>query len=165
MSQRCPPSPDFQCDIHHLGHNQSRVWHFMKTIHEAVNEDLSNRPLPLYKVAQLVKNLSAVQETWVRSLGQEDPLEKGMATHSSILAWRIQWMEEPGRLQSMGSQRVRHNCAANTLHQKDKGSWKSTHSIAQFMRIRVWSQAYNDKRSNYIKGSHSPSFLVIVQLR
>ena len=88
-----------------------------------------------------------------------------MATHSSILAWRIQWMEEPGRLQSMGSQRVRHNWAANTLHQKDKGSWKSTHSIAQFMRIRVWSQAYNDKRSNYIKGSHSPSFLVIVQLR
>ena len=58
----------------------------MKTIHEAVNEDLSNRPLPLYKVAQLVKNLSAVQETWVRSLGQEDPLEKGMATHSSIFA-------------------------------------------------------------------------------
>ena len=47
-------------------------------------------------------------ETWVRSLGQEDPLEKGMATHSSILAWRIPWTEEPGGLQSMGSQRVRH---------------------------------------------------------
>ena len=51
-----------------------------------------------------VKNLPAVQETQVQSLGQEDPLEKGMATHSSILAWRIPWTEEPGGLQSMGSQ-------------------------------------------------------------
>ena len=57
-------------------------------------------------VAQLVENPSAMQETWVRSLGWEDPLEKGMATHSSILAWRIPWMEEPGRLQLMGSERV-----------------------------------------------------------
>ena len=56
-----------------------------------------------------VKNLPAVRETWVRSLGQEDPLEEGMATHSSILAWRIPWTEDPGRLQSMGSQRVGHN--------------------------------------------------------
>ena len=51
-----------------------------------------------------VKNLPAMQETWVRSLGCEDPLEKGMATHSSILAWRIPWTEEPGGLQSMASQ-------------------------------------------------------------
>ena len=51
-------------------------------------------------VAQTVKNLSAMQETWVRSLGQEDPLEKGMASHYSILAWRIPWTEEPGRLQT-----------------------------------------------------------------
>ena len=57
----------------------------------------------------MVKNLPAVQETWVRSLGVEDPLEKGMATQSSIVAWRIPWMEEPGGLQSMGLQRVRHN--------------------------------------------------------
>ena len=56
-------------------------------------------------VAHRVKNLPAMQETWVRSLGQEDPLEKEMATHSSILAWRILWMEEPGGLQSTGSQR------------------------------------------------------------
>ena len=55
-------------------------------------------------VAQLVKNLPAMQEIRVRFLGQEDPLEKEMATHSSILAWRIPWTEEPGRLQSMGSQ-------------------------------------------------------------
>ena len=59
-------------------------------------------------VVQMVKNLSATQEAHVRSLDQEDPLEKGMATHSSILAWRIPWTEEPARLQSMGSQRVRH---------------------------------------------------------
>ena len=57
----------------------------------------------------MVKNLLAVQETRVQSLVQEDPLAKGMATHSSILAWRIPWTEEPGRLQSMGSPRVRHN--------------------------------------------------------
>ena len=60
-------------------------------------------------VAQIVKNLLAMQETRVRSLGQEDPLEKGVAPYFSILAWRIPWTEEPGRLQSMGSQRVRHN--------------------------------------------------------
>ena len=60
-------------------------------------------------VAQGLKCLPVMQETWVRSLGQEDPLEKEMATHSSILAWRIPWMEEPGALQSTGSQRVRHD--------------------------------------------------------
>ena len=58
-------------------------------------------------MAQTVKNPPAMRETWVQSLGWEDPLEEGMATHSSILAWRIPWTEEPGRLQSMGSQRVR----------------------------------------------------------
>ena len=60
-------------------------------------------------VAQVVKNLSAMQKTWVLSLGWEDPLGKGMVTHSSILAWRIPWTEEPGRLQSMGSQTIRHD--------------------------------------------------------
>ena len=55
-------------------------------------------------IAQSVKNLPAMQETWVQFLGWEDPLEKEMATHSSILAWRIPWTEEPGGLQSMGSQ-------------------------------------------------------------
>ena len=60
-------------------------------------------------VAQIVKNLPAMQETWVQSLGWADPLEKGMATHSSILAWRISWTEKPGRLQSIGSQRVGHD--------------------------------------------------------
>ena len=60
-------------------------------------------------MAPRVKNLPAMQETQVLSLGWEDPLEKGVATHSSILAWRVPWTEEPGRLQSMGSQRVGHN--------------------------------------------------------
>ena len=57
-------------------------------------------------MAQLVKNPPAMRETWVQSLGWKDPLEKGMATHSSILAWRTVWTEETGELQSMGSQRV-----------------------------------------------------------
>ena len=57
-------------------------------------------------MAQSVKNLPAVQETWVRSPGWEDPLEKEMATHSSIIAWKISWTEEPGELQSKGPQRV-----------------------------------------------------------
>ena len=60
-------------------------------------------------VAQMVKNLPAMQETQVQSLGQEDPLQKGLATHSSILAWKVPWTEKPGRLQSMGSQRVGHD--------------------------------------------------------
>ena len=60
-------------------------------------------------LAQMVRSLLAVQETWVQSLGQEDPLEKEMATHSSILAWKIPWTEEPGRLHSMVSQRVRYD--------------------------------------------------------
>ena len=66
-------------------------------------------------LAQMVKNLPAMQETWVQSLGWKDPLEKGMATHSSILAWRIPQTEEPGRYSPRGSQRVRHNSAANFL--------------------------------------------------
>ena len=60
-------------------------------------------------MAQMVKNLPTMLETWVRSLGQKDPLEKGMATHSCILAWRIPWTEGPGGLQSTVSQRVRHD--------------------------------------------------------
>ena len=65
-------------------------------------------------MAQMVKNLPAMQETGVQSLGQEDPQEKEMATHSSILAWRIPWTGEPGGLQSMGSQRVGHDKVTNT---------------------------------------------------
>ena len=63
----------------------------------------------MLSVAQSVKNLPAVQETQIQSLGWEDPLKKEMATQSNILAWKISWTEEPGGLQSMGSQRVGHN--------------------------------------------------------
>ena len=62
----------------------------------------------------MIKNLPAMQETWVPSLGREDSPEKGMATHFNILEWRIQWTEEPGGLWSMGSQRVRHHWVTNT---------------------------------------------------
>ena len=78
-----------------------------------------NLQLPNYwvsLVAQMVKNLPAMQEMWVRSLGWEDSLEKGMAAHSNILPCRIPWIEEPGGLQSMGSQRVRHNRVTNSQY-------------------------------------------------
>ena len=63
----------------------------------------------------MVKNPPTMQETWVQSLSREDPLEKGMATHSSSFAWRISWTEEPGKLQFLGSQRVGHNWVTNTF--------------------------------------------------
>ena len=66
-------------------------------------------------MAQMVKNLPAMWETQVQSLGQEDPLEKEMVAHSSIIAWRILWTEEPGGLQSLVSPRVKHNWATNTV--------------------------------------------------
>ena len=69
----------------------------------------------IFPVAQTVMNVPATKETWVQSLGWEDPLEKGMATHSRIRAWRIPWTEEPGGSQSMGSQRVRQHWATNTI--------------------------------------------------
>ena len=80
-----------------------------------------NIPLAYSLVAQLVKNLPAMQETWARFLGQEDPLEKEMATYSSILAWKIPWTEEPGRLQSMGSQErlIQHHHFTITVSDND----------------------------------------------
>ena len=73
--------------------------------------DSDGHPFPFGAslVAQRVKCLPAVRETWVQSKGWEDSLVKGMATHASVLAWRIPWTEEPGRLQSVGSRRVRHD--------------------------------------------------------
>ena len=78
-------------------------------------------------MAQVVKNPPAVQETWIRSLGWEDALEEGMATHSSILAWRIPRTEEPGGLQCMGLQRVRDN-------------WATKHSTAQYSIVYIISR-------------------------
>ena len=90
-----------------LGHS---VTGLITLIHSLKNHLLSVYYTPWASlVAQMVKRLSAMQETWVQSLGWEDPLEKAMAAHSSILAWKIPWMAEPGRLPSMGSQRVGHD--------------------------------------------------------
>ena len=89
----------------------------IKEDEKATSQDRSseNRPALISLVVQTVKNLPAMWETRVQSLGQGDPLEKGMATHSSVLVWRIPWTEKPGGLQSMGSQRVRHDWVTNTL--------------------------------------------------
>ena len=91
----------------------------------------------------MVKNLLAMQETRVQSLSWGDPLEEGMATHSSILAWRIQWTEEPGRLQSIGSQRVGHNWATNTFTFQDRGphelhSMEMDRGLWARMRMVIW---------------------------
>ena len=75
--------------------------------------------LPHSLMALTVKSLPAMWETWVPSLGQEDPLEKGMATHSSIPAWEIPWAEEPGGLQPMGSQRIGHDLVTKQQHLLD----------------------------------------------
>ena len=81
----------------------SSAWHATATWEERLNQARKGESREAL-VVQTVKNLLATQETWVRSLGQEDPLEKEMTTDSSVLAWRIPWTEEPGGLQSMGSQ-------------------------------------------------------------
>ena len=90
-------------------------------------------------MAQWLKNLPVMQETWVQSLGWEDPLEKEMATHSSILAWRIPWTEEPGGLQSIRSQRVLHDTdlmdvSLGDLRElvMDRGAWRAViHGVAK----------------------------------
>ena len=94
-------------------------------------------------VAQMIKNLPAMQETWVWSLGGEGPLEESMASHTSILAWRIPWTEEPGGLQSIGSQRVGHIWATNTFictspFRTDHWTWprKDQHWVLQSIYLR-----------------------------
>ena len=94
-------------------------------------------------VDQMVKSLTAVRETQVWSLGQEDPLEKEMATHSSILAWKSPWMEEPGRLQSMGLQRVRHSWATS-LSLSDAGKdWGQKEKRALEDEVVGWHHQCN----------------------
>ena len=88
-------------------------------------------------VAQMVKHLSTMQETWVRSLGREDPLEKEMAIHSSTTAWKIPWTEEPGRLQSTGLQRVGHDWATSLL----------------LLQVRFFLLCTFQNYSNFLKGS------------
>ena len=94
-------------------------------------------------VAQMVKSLPAMQETWVRSLVQEDPLKKGVATHSSILAWRIPWRKEPGGLQSMASQRVRHNWATKQQKQTPALSFILTLNFGRALLEQSLQFSYN----------------------
>ena len=104
-------------------------------------------------VAQMVKNPPAVWDTWVQSLGLEDPLEEGMAMHSSILAWRIPWTEEPGRLQFMGSQRVRHNWVAKHSTAQHRYSYYSffclftdNYSFLWLSKHKSFDQQHTDKK-------------------
>ena len=115
-------------------------------------------------MAQTVKNLPAMQETRVWFLGQEDPLEKGMATHSSVLAWRIPWTEEPSMLQSKGSQRVRRDWTTNifsgrnTVHNVESlqslggrlwRSWDKRHSSVPRPGSRTHGHPQQDGRMVY----------------
>ena len=108
-------------------------------------------------MAQMVKNLHAVQKTWVWFLGWEDPLEKGMTTNSSILAWRIPWTEEPGGLQCIGLQRVGHDWASNTFTFTDilnKCCFEGKDLLWDYMIL-----AYSQFASSRFPSSHSPSDL------
>ena len=110
FSNVCPTDFFFHLGLIYLIHMLLRYIYVVWCISTLFNIYL-NRKLWVSQVAQCVKNLPVMQETQgirVWSLGQEDPLEEGMATHFNILAWRISWTEEPGGLQSIGSQRVRH---------------------------------------------------------
>ena len=99
----------FRCTEKSISYTYTNIHFLKKILLVIISEKVS-------LVVQMAKGLPpATQETWVQSLGREDPLKKEMSTHSSILAWRIPWTEEPGRLQSMGSQGVGHNWATNTL--------------------------------------------------
>ena len=94
-----------------------------------------------YYYSMLKKKRKRMQETWVQSLGREEPLKKGMATHSSILAWRIPWPEKPGWLQSTGSRRVRHYWATNSQKQKKKKSYQAIkHMEETLMCITNWEK-------------------------
>ena len=148
-----------------------RLWHSWLT-----KEWQQNNPLSASLVAHVVKNLLTVQETRIWSLGWEDPLEKGMATHSSILAWRIPWTEEPGRLQAMGLQKVGHNCMADMLNPLSWG-WSHVHagcpaaSLASSSKMPVETtlQSWQPKLSAYTATpppveSHWPSVWIRIQL-
>ena len=123
-SAQCIKKVKFFCKIQGLWHPcegllSQKTGSKAETLTQSlIHYHLVNNPASCYQqylVLQAVKNLPAMQETRVWSLGQEDPLAKGMATHPSLLAWRIPWTEEPGWLQSVGLQRIGHAWATNTL--------------------------------------------------
>ena len=110
------PTPEILIDFYLAG---TQVYGFFKALEEIQLWGWMNCSVTVFNifppyigpslVAQTVKRLPAVRETWIQSLGRNNPLEEEIATHSSTLAWKIPWMEEPGGLQSMGSQRVKHD--------------------------------------------------------
>ena len=110
-------------------------------------------------MTQRLKCLPAMQETWVGSLGLEDPLEKEMATHSSILAWRIPWTEEPGVLQSTGLQRVGHNWATSHVYTKLLcliKPWERTYKKKTKRRRRNWKTNWNGSTEYEIEKLKQP---------
>ena len=119
-------------------------------------------------VAQAIKNLSAMQNIWVQSLGWEDPLEKEMATHSSILAWRIPWTEEPGGLQSIGSQRVGHDWVTNTSafngsYPKDVRQW-IFFIESYYILCRIWQLGHNMYSSLKKKEDPISKFTLLISM-
>ena len=101
-----------------------------------------------FLVSQMVKNFPALQETQVWSLGQEDPLEEETATHSSILAWKIPWTEEPGRLQFMGSQRIGHNWVTNIFFFKVTSSEISQTEKEKYFMLSLICRIWKVKQKN-----------------
>ena len=105
------------------GKYQDQILHYSKAVRSRNHTWFDLKQTKQLPCSSYDKESAAVQETWVRSLGREDPLEKGMATHSSNLAWRIPWTEEPGGLQFMGLQRVGHNWATKHAQSKWNTAW------------------------------------------
>ena len=99
----------------------------------------------------MVKNLPTMQEAWVQSLGLEDPLEKGMATHSGILAWEIPWTEEAGGLQSMGLQRVKHDWVTEHIHIHQEIQWLRKNLLELSKHVMLQSWLWYMKKSDYKK--------------
>ena len=114
-------------------------------------------------VTQTVKHLPTMRETWIQSLGWEDPLEKGRATHSSIVAWRIPWTEDPGRLQSMGMQRVRHNWVTKpspAQHKDTHVTFHKEHCSAGFFSCDVFVRPQCQSNNDQICRSYDMFFSV-----
>ena len=120
----------------------SHQWPLLKTLGPATQGILFGPWASL--VAQRLKRLPAMQETWVQSLGQEDPLEKEMATHSSTLAWKMPWMEEPARLQSMRLQRVSQDWATSNFLTNPEKAWWNCHlcktSMSNLSCVLTWNK-------------------------
>ena len=95
--------------VHYVVHYTKVIQQQGEHVHLLPTNQVDREDYRGFLCGSLVKNLTTMQETWVQSLGQEDPLEKGIATHSFILVWRIPWTEDPYGLQSVGSQKVGHN--------------------------------------------------------